>query len=77
MCTQSCIDFGIRNVCRADIEGKRVLELGSYIVNGSLRDIILKFGPKEYIGVDIVPGPGVDVVCGAGCGCGLRGRQCC
>ena len=40
--------------------GKRVLEVGSCNVNGSVRSIIQP-SAKEYIGVDIVQGPGVDI----------------
>jgi SAM-dependent methyltransferase len=40
-------------------EGVRVLEVGSYSVNGTVRDL---FPAAEYIGVDLVDGPGVDVV---------------
>ncbi|WP_198153016.1 methyltransferase domain-containing protein [Pseudofrankia sp. DC12] len=42
---------------------KRILEVGSYDVNGSVRGIIATRSPSEYIGVDISPGPGVDVIC--------------
>jgi SAM-dependent methyltransferase len=37
-----------------------VIEIGSYDVNGSVRSL---FQETEYIGVDLCPGPGVDVVC--------------
>ncbi|MGE0539753.1 MAG: class I SAM-dependent methyltransferase [Dehalococcoidia bacterium] len=36
-----------------------VLEVGSRNVNGSARDL---FPGAEYLGIDIAPGPGVDVV---------------
>lgn len=36
-----------------------VLEVGSYNVNGTVRDLF----PVPYIGVDMREGPGVDVVC--------------
>ena len=49
-----------------DVRGKRVLEVGSLDVNGSVRGDIMAFGPAEYVGIDIRPGPGVDVVCDAG-----------
>jgi SAM-dependent methyltransferase len=39
--------------------GVRVLDVGSYDVNGSARD---HFTGGEYVGVDWRPGPGVDVV---------------
>lgn len=42
----------------ADIPG-RVLEIGSYDVNGSIRACM---PAKDYVGVDLVSGPGVDVV---------------
>jgi len=42
------------------IKHGRILEIGSYDVNGSIRDIFND--GKEYIGVDLTPGPGVDIV---------------
>ena len=39
----------------------RVLEIGSLDVNGSARSF---FNNCDYTGVDVAPGPGVDVVCG-------------
>lgn len=38
-----------------------VLEIGSYNVNGSVRQFF--DNPKEYIGLDLAPGKDVDVVC--------------
>jgi len=63
MCDGNCISFGIQNLSKEDIQGKRVLEIGSYNVNGSLRDGVMAHKPTEYIGVDIEKGPGVDLVC--------------
>ena len=40
--------------------GARVLEIGSYDVNGSARDYFMN--ARKYVGVDQAPGPGVDVV---------------
>lgn len=65
MCNQACIDFGIANLRKEDIHGKRVLEVGALDVNGSLRSFIEGNSPRTYIGVDIMRGPGVDVVCDA------------
>lgn len=48
------------------VNGKRVLEVGSYNVNGSVRPYIESLGPSEYIGVDMREGPGVDLVLNAG-----------
>jgi SAM-dependent methyltransferase len=39
---------------------KRVLEIGSLDVNGSVRPY---FSDCDYVGIDVGPGPGVDIVC--------------
>ena len=39
--------------------GKRVLDIGSLDINGNNRYL---FGGCDYIGLDVVPGPNVDVV---------------
>lgn len=65
MCNQSCIDFGEKALSPVEIKGKRVIEVGSYNINESLRDYIENGKPSEYIGVDILEGPGVDIVCKA------------
>jgi 2-polyprenyl-3-methyl-5-hydroxy-6-metoxy-1,4-benzoquinol methylase len=51
---------------REDIEGKRILEVGSQDVNGSIRPLAESYKPCEYIGVDIVKGKNVDLVCDSG-----------
>jgi SAM-dependent methyltransferase len=57
------LDFFMRIVNCEEFNGKRVLEVGSKFVNGSVRPLIERFcQPKEYIGVDIEPGKYVDVV---------------
>jgi len=43
-----------------DFSQKRILEIGSYNVNGSIRPF---FQGSTYVGVDIIAGPDVDVVC--------------
>jgi SAM-dependent methyltransferase len=57
--------YGIKNIKIEEIEGKSVIEVGSYNVNGSLKDHILKMKPKEYVGVDVQSGSYVDIVCNA------------
>ena len=63
MCHTSVIEFFIDAVDCEEFRGKRVLEVGSKYVNGSVRPLIEKFcKPKEYIGVDIERGKFVDIV---------------
>jgi SAM-dependent methyltransferase len=47
-------------VDKLDVSQLTVVELGSYDVNGSVRPLFA--GCAGYIGVDLRPGPGVDVV---------------
>ena len=62
MCNAYCISFGAINLKPEEVKGKRVIEVGSYDVNGSLRSLVESYYPAEYIGVDIAEGPGVDVI---------------
>ena len=61
ICTIDCIDFIRAEIKTVSLAGIRVLEVGAYDVNGSVRDLV-RGGAATYVGVDIVPGPGVDVV---------------
>lgn len=45
---------------QALVDGGRVLEIGSYDVNGSVRSKFL--AARDYVGVDLTPGPSVDHV---------------
>lgn len=45
---------------RTLLDGGRILEIGSYDVNGSMRGLFA--GAADYVGVDLVSGPGVDRV---------------
>lgn len=60
---QSVLDFLGRCLPESDLVGRSVLEVGSYDVNGSPRDVLDFRRAKKYVGVDIAPGPGVDLVC--------------
>jgi len=42
------------------IAGSRLIEIGSYAVNGTMRSYFST--TDEYVGVDLVDGPGVDIV---------------
>ena len=66
MCSSWDLETVKRSLTGADVKGKRVLEVGSLDVNGSVRGDIMALGPAEYVGIDIRPGPGVDVLCDAG-----------
>src|SRR5947209_15379867 len=63
MCNDACLEFGRGYLRPEEIAGKKVLEVGSMDVNGSLRAIVQRTMPRIYLGVDIAAGPGVDVVC--------------
>jgi len=59
----SVLEFFIENAKSDEFEEKRVIEVGSKYVNGSVRPMIEKFlNPKEYVGVDIEKGKFVDVI---------------
>lgn len=45
--------------CKIDIENKKILDIGSYDVNGTLKPIF-KYG--QYVGLDQSHGPNVDIV---------------
>lgn len=62
---ESVMAFGESFITAVDITGKRVVEVGSQDVNGSLRGHIEALLPLCYIGVDFAAGKGVDVVCDA------------
>lgn len=66
MCHASCLAFGRTHIRAEDVRGRDVVEVGSLDVNGSLRGHVESLGPARYVGADVQPGPGVDVVCDAG-----------
>jgi methyltransferase family protein len=61
----SALDFGGTALEPGEIAGQLVIESGALDVNGSVRPAIEARGPARYIGTDMRPGPGVDVVCAA------------
>lgn len=60
---ESVLQFVSGCLYRNEVEGKSVLEVGSYNVNGSVRGLVMAYCPKSYWGIDICEGPGVDEVC--------------
>lgn len=60
MSHQSVLDYGDRII--PNMRGKRVLEVGSYDINGSLRPMVELMEPEVYIGVDLELGPKVDKI---------------
>jgi len=65
MCHVSCIIFGAKNLVKDEISGMDIIEIGSYDLNGSLRSLIESMKPGKYVGVDIIKGPSVDLICRA------------
>lgn len=65
MCTPDTLIWFDQNLTPAEVAGKRILDVGAYDVNGSLREVIRPLHPAAYIGIDKRPGHGVDMVCPA------------
>ena len=63
MANISGIVFGAKNLDKTEINGKRVIEVGCCDFNGSIRPLIESWQPSEYIGVDILEHPSVDIIC--------------
>ena len=61
----SAMTFACSALTAGDVAGRSVLEAGSLNVNGSVRGHAESLGPASYIGTDMRPGQGVDVVCDA------------
>ena len=57
--------FVARMLDRGLVQGRRVLDVGACDFNGSVRPLLEEWGAKEYIGIDIIAGPRVDIVCSA------------
>lgn len=55
----SAMEF-LKKARKADVYESPVLEIGSININGSARELWGNLNP--YLGIDIVPGPGVDYV---------------
>jgi SAM-dependent methyltransferase len=63
MCNVAVIEFFIEHTKPEEFKGKRVLEVGSKYINGSVRPLVEMFlSPKEYVGVDIEHGKFVNII---------------
>jgi hypothetical protein len=62
----SAMAFAVSALTEREVRGSRVFEVGAYDVNGSVRSHVESLRPREYVGIDMRGGPGVDVVCDAG-----------
>lgn len=63
MCNQACLEFGRRHLDAAEVTGRDVLEVGARIVQSpelTLRRHIESLRPARFLGIDLLPGPGVD-----------------
>jgi SAM-dependent methyltransferase len=65
MCNESGIMYVQSCLTEEDVRGKVVLEAGSLDVNGSVRSYVMGLCPRNYTGIDLVEGPGVDEICNA------------
>lgn len=50
-----------KNYIKSDNIPIRILDVGSYSINGSYRDLLREYKNIEYVGLDILDGPNVDV----------------
>lgn len=55
----SVLDF-FKDEVPKDLYKGRIIEVGSLIVNGTVRDIVMEQYPKAYVGIDFIDGDGVD-----------------
>jgi len=62
MCSVTSLVFCLSKLLPSEVAGKHVLELGARDVNGSVRPVVETWHPASYLGVDLEPGTGVDLV---------------
>ena len=65
MCSEWDIEIVAGALPERIVRGQRLLDVGSLDVNGTVRPALEALGPAEYVGIDMRPGPWVDVVCDA------------
>lgn len=59
---QSVVDWVRATLLPEMVRGKRVLDVGSLSVNGTMRDYFAGLAPAEFYGIDMRPGEAVDEV---------------
>ena len=57
--------FVAKSLGKSDVNARSVLDVGSGDFNGSVAPLLKSWKPQKYVGVDIVPGRGVDLICSA------------
>jgi SAM-dependent methyltransferase len=62
MCHPSVFEWTDKILTEEMVSGKRVLECGSFDVNGSVKPRVESFDPEYLVGIDIRQGPKVDVI---------------
>lgn len=65
VCNANTITWFDEHLSSDEVLGKRILEVGSRNINGSIRPVLMAKGAEEYIGIDMIPGAGVDYCCNA------------
>ncbi len=65
MCTANTLKWFTQHLTTAEAAGKHILDVGAYDVNGSLGEVLRPLHPATYVGIDMRPGPGVDIICKA------------
>jgi SAM-dependent methyltransferase len=58
----SCFDFVRKVLKEEEVRGRRILDVGSRNINGTVRPIFEGLGCVEYIGIDKEAGDGVDCI---------------
>ncbi len=56
------IIFAAKQLTPDTVRGKRIVDVGACDFNGSVRPLLESYGPSEYLGIDVIPGPCVDKV---------------
>jgi SAM-dependent methyltransferase len=57
----SAYEFASTALTAEDVKGRRVVEVGAYNYNGSVREPVTAMGPARYLATDAQDGPGVDL----------------